>query len=435
LTTSARSSTYIYVTLIVLIIVAGVVGYYAGHSAAPGNITTTTTTTTTFTTTFTTTTTTTTTFTASQTQAPTTSSTVQLPSQLTFVEIGKGVDPYWSIVQAGMQKAAQEIQQKYGIKINAIFWVPTKEDAALQLQGIDSYLAQNINGLALAPIDPVSATPIIQKAISQGIPTITIDTDANGSARVAYLGTGNYRAGYLAGTAAYVLAKEKGYITPGATVNVGIITGSLSAENSIDRIKGFEQALTDNAKADPDINGNITFKFIGPYEDKGAASSAVNYALSILQQYPNLQIAFGVYVYEGPAWEQAFKQLGYKPGQVVTVEFDVTSNTVPPIQDGYAQVTVGQREYFMGYYGLWLLFNMTLAKLQGGTWDDALKQFIPNYPENQVYDTGVDLIGATHMEFNAPNGQKVVILSLQEYKQLATNLGIPPDLLGLQNVG
>jgi len=434
LITSARSSTYIYVTLIVLIIVAGVVGYYAGHSAAPGNITATTTTTTTTTFTTTTTTTTTTTFTASQTQAPTTSSTVQLPSQLTYVEVGKGVDPYWSVVAAGMNKAAQEIQQKYGIKINAIFWTPTKEDSAMQLQGIDSYLAQKVNGIGIAPVDPVSVAPVIQQTISQGIPVLTFDTDANQTARLAYLGTSNYHAGYLAGTAAYMLAKEKGYIKPGATVYVGIVTASLSAANSQQRVQGFKQALIDNAKADPDINGNINLQFIGPYEDKGDVSAAANYALSILQQYPNLQIAFGSNAYEGQAWEQALKQQNYKPGQVVLIEFDVTSNTVPPIQDGYALATVAQREYFMGYYTLWLLFNMTLAKLQGGTWDDALKQFIPNYPNNTVYDTGIDLVGATHMELNAPNGEKVVIESLQEYKQLNINLGVSPDLLGLQNV-
>ena len=48
-----------------------------------------------------------------------------------------------------------------------------------------------------------------------------------------------------------------------------------------------------------------------------------------------------------------------------------------------------------------------------------------------IYDTGVDLVGAKHMEFTAPTGEKVVILSLDEYKELAEKLGIPPELLGL----
>jgi len=449
---SARTApTVIYAVLVILIIVAGVVGYFAGQSAAAGGVTTTTVTETkTVTHTETKTVTQTVTVTGpapttspsptpteTTTTPPTTTTTttpVQLPSKLTFVEIGKGVHPYWSVVEAGMKMAEKEIEEKYGIEINAIFWTPTREEAALQLQGFDTYIAQGVDGIAIAPVDPVSAAPYIEKAIEQGIPVITFDTDAPESARLCYIGTGNYRAGYLAGTAAYMLAKEKGYIKPGATVKVGIITATLAALNAYERVQGFKDALMDNAKADPDIQGNIEFQFIGPYEDKGDPAAAVNFALSILQSHPDLHIAFGSNAYEGPAWAEALKQLGYEPGKVVLIEFDVTSDNVPPIQEGYALVTVGQREYFMGYYSLWLLFNMTLAKLQGGTWEDAIKQFIPDYPENDFYDTGVDLVGVDHMEFDAPIGEKVVVLSLQEYKQLCIELGIPPELLGLENV-
>lgn len=73
----------------------------------------------------------------------------------------------------------------------------------------------------------------------------------------------------------------------------------------------------------------------------------------------------------------------------------------------------------MGYYSLWLIFNATKVGLE-----QALKNFIPGYPQNRVYDTGADLVGKDHMEFTTPAGEKVIVMSLQEYKQLAIQLGV-----------
>jgi ribose transport system substrate-binding protein len=342
------------------------------------------------------------------------------PSKLVFVVIGKSVHPYWSVVEAGVKKAGQELG------VDAIFWVPTKEDVPAQLSTMDSYIAQKVAGIAIAPSDPSAATPYINKALQQGIPVITIDTDAPQSNRLVYLGTGNYKAGWLAGLVAWQLAKEKGYIKPGATIKVAMLTGSLTAMNSLERMAGFKDAIMNCSKKDPDIKGNINIVWLGPYNDQEDPTAALNLALSALQANPDLTIAFGVYAYDGPAWANALKKAGFPPGKVVLVEFDVTSDNVPPIKEGYALATIGQRQYFMGYYGVKLLYNMTKYGV-----DQALKQFIPGYPNNRIYDTGVDIVASSHKEFTAPTGDKVTIVSLDEYKALAQKLGVDPSLLGL----
>ena len=346
--------------------------------------------------------------------------TPRAPTKLVFVVIGKSVHPYWSVVEAGVKKAGQELG------VEAIFWVPTKEDVSAQLSTMDSYIAQKVAGIAIAPSDPGAATPYINKALQQGIPVITIDTDAPQSNRLAYLGTGNYKAGWLAGLVAWQLAKEKGYIKPGATIKIAMLTGSLTAMNSLERMAGFRDAIMNCSVKDPDIKGNIKIVWLGPYNDQEDPVQAYNLALSALQANPDLAIAFGVYAYDGPAWAKALKAAGFPPGKVILVEFDVTSDNVPPLVEGYAQVTVGQRQYFMGYYGVKLLYNMTKYGVE-----QALKQFIPGYPNNRIYDTGVDLVSTKHMEFTAPTGEKIVVLSLDEYKALAQRLGIDPSLLGL----
>ncbi len=403
------ASKTIAIVIVVVVIVAAIAGLAAYMTQQPPAATTTTPTETTPTTTSPSPTTTTPTTTA----APP-------PKKLKFVVIGKSVHPYWSVVEAGVKKAGEELG------VEAVFWVPKTENVQQQLSTMDTYISEGVAGIAIAPSDPDAAAPYIAKAIEKGIPVITIDTDAPNSKRLAYLGTGNYKAGWLAGLAMWQLLKEKGYVKPGATVKIGILTGSLTARNSLERIAGFKDAIMNCSQKDPDIKGNIKIEFLGPYNDKEDPVQAFNLALSVIQGNPDIAGVFGVYAYDGPAWAKALKQAGIPPGKVVLVEFDVTSDNVPPIKEGYAQVTVGQRQYFMGYLGVKLLYNMTKVG-----WEKALKQFIPGYPENKIYDTGVDLVGAKHMEFTAPTGEKVVILSLDEYKELAEKLGIPPELLGL----
>ncbi|MEM4502228.1 MAG: substrate-binding domain-containing protein, partial [Ignisphaera sp.] len=268
--------------------------------------------------------------------------------------------------------------------------------------------------------------PYIDKALQQGIHVITIDTDAPQSNRLVYLGTGNWRAGYLAGLVAWYFAKEKGYVRPGATLKIAMLTGSLTAMNSLERMDGFRKAIEECAQKDPDIRGNINLIWLGPYNDQEDPVQAFNLALSVLQSHPDLHIAFGVYAYDGPAWAKALKQAGIPPGKVVLIEFDVTSDNVPPLIEGYALATVGQRQYFMGYYGVKLLYNMTKMGI-----DNAIKQLIPDYPLNRIYDTGVDIVSTRSIKFIAPTGDEVVVMSLDEYKALAQSLGIDPALLGL----
>ena len=357
------------------------------------------------------------------------STTQRQPGKITIYVIGKGVHPYWDVVAAGVEQAEKEIKQKFGVNIDAEFWTPTKEEAALQLSQVDALIAQKITGLALAPVDAEAAIPYINKAIQQGIITITFDTDSPNSNRPIYIGTDNYKAGYLGGLSAYLIAKQKGYVKPGATLKVGIISATLAAENARNRVQGFMDAIKKSAQADPDIKGNINIQFIGPYEDKGDVSAAVSYALSILQAHPDLHIAFGSNAYEGPAWTQALKQLNYPPGKVVLVQFDVTTDNVPPAWEGYALVTIGQRQYFMGYYSVWLIYNITKMGLE-----KAIKQFLSQWPQVKAYDTGVDLVAKEHLELTAVTGEKIVIKGLSEYKREMQSLGVDPKLLGLENI-
>ncbi|MEM2588119.1 MAG: sugar-binding protein, partial [Candidatus Bathyarchaeia archaeon] len=286
--------------------------------------------------------------------------------------IGKSVHPYWSVVDKGSAKAGDELREA-GLDVTVSFWVPYKEDVPAQLKTMDSYIAEGYAGIAVAPSDPDAIIPIIRKALDAGIPVITIDTDAPNSDRLAYLGTDNYMAGRAAGEAMLEALKVMGLAKPGGKIAIG--TGSLTARNSLERMQGFRDVV--------EPAGYVCLEPVCDYED---AAKALELAAATLAANPDLVGAFGVYAYNGPAWARAVEEAG-KVGKIAIVEFDATKENIEPIKAGVIYATVAQRQYFMGYYGAKLL---ALMNMWG--WESALKFFVPRYPANKIYDTGVDVV-------------------------------------------
>ncbi len=286
--------------------------------------------------------------------------------------IGKSVHPYWSVVDKGSAKAGEELKGT-GLDVTVTFWVPTKEDVPAQLRTMDNYISEGYAGIAVAPSDPDAIKPAIKRALDAGISVITIDTDAPASDRLAYLGTDNYMAGRAAGEAMLEALKTMGLAKPGGKIAMG--TGSITARNSLERMQGFK-----------DVVEPAGYKVLEPVVDNEDAAKALELASATLAANPDLVGAFGVYAYNGPAWARAVEEAG-KVGKIAIVEFDATKENIEPIKAGVVYATVAQRQYFMGYYGVKLLALMNM-------WgrESALRFFIPRYPANRIFDTGVDIV-------------------------------------------
>src|SRR5437764_3908562 len=73
-------------------------------------------------------------------------------------------------------------------------------------------LAQKPAGILISAADASLMTPDINAALAQGIPVLTMDSDAPDSKRLFFIGTDNYRAGNLGGKLAGKLLGGKGNI-------------------------------------------------------------------------------------------------------------------------------------------------------------------------------------------------------------------------------
>src|SRR5690606_2368350 len=78
--------------------------------------------------------------------------------------------------------------------------------------------------------------------IEDGIPLVTIDSDAENSKRLAYVGTDNIEAGRVGGRE---MIRQIG--TEG---KVAIIMGGKDVKNQIERVEGFKSYLKSNSNID-----------------------------------------------------------------------------------------------------------------------------------------------------------------------------------------
>ncbi|MEK7396701.1 MAG: sugar-binding protein, partial [Candidatus Poribacteria bacterium] len=259
------------------------------------------------------------------------------PKKIKIGILGKSIHPYWDVVRLGMESAAKNLD------VDAKFFVPPTEDVPKQIQTLETWISMKFDGIAFAPSDPNAVNPVIKKAMANGILCISQDTDAPKSGRLCYIGTSNYDAGKIAGKKMAEILKGKG--------KVAICTGSITAMNSLERIKGFREALASS----PGI------KIVEPIlVDNENSAKAIELAQTTLVKNPDLNAFFGVYAFNGPSAAKAVKATG-KVGKVHVVAFDTTDEHLFMIKDGLIDAAIGQRQYFMGYLSVVVLRDMIQA--------------------------------------------------------------------------
>jgi ribose transport system substrate-binding protein len=258
---------------------------------------------------------------------------------------------YWEACRRGMEKAAEE----EGIK--GYFTGPPTTDIAKQIDIIENLIVQGVKGIGISPNDPTAVKDVIARAMKQGIPVVTFDSDAPDSKRMAYIGTDNKAAGKVAGETLAKFMGGKGEFV--------ILTGGLGAHNLNLRIEGFREAV----KNYPEMKEAD----LQPDEDDSEKATAI--AENLLISHPNLAGFFGVSAPGGPGAARAVKDAN-KVGKVVIVGFDDTPECRAYIEEGVIQATVAQRPFDMGYKAIKILVDA-----QKGT-----------KPKDKIIDTGVVVI-------------------------------------------
>jgi ribose transport system substrate-binding protein len=282
-----------------------------------------------------------------------------------IVVIGKSMNPYWTSVEKGVLAASRDLG------VETALFVPPQEDVAAQIQIMETQIAKRVTGIAIAPSNPEALEQVMRRAVAAGIIVTTLDTPpVQDSVSAAYIGTDNFAAGRIAGETMARLAPDGG--------KIGIVRGSDTALNALQRTEGFTSALAGKP-----------FQVLSPLNDREDAAVALQLATSILLTHPDLVGAFGVYAYNGPAWAKAVSE-AKSQHEIKVVGFDATADSINGIKTGAIDAVIAQREYDMGYKSVEMI---TAIRRLGQE-----KALLELGAAGGVISTGVDVVTAANLK-------------------------------------
>lgn len=280
---------------------------------------------------------------------------------------------FWKSVHAGALKASQDFAAQ-GVEVSINWKGPLREDdREQQIQAVEGFLSQGIDGILLAPLDSRALARPVEEAKQAGIPTVIFDSALESNDIVSFVATDNTRGGELA-------AEEMGKLLggKGKVLLLRYQEGSASTE---EREGGFVKKL----KADyPGIELISSNQFAGATRDtaKRASENLLNrYAEEVQGIFtPNESSTAGMLL--------ALQDI-HRAGKVVFVGFDSSQTFVDAMHTGQMQAIVVQNPYRMGELSVKTMVDHLMGKTV----------------EKKV-DTGVTLIDTKNID--SPESQKLL---------------------------
>ena len=268
---------------------------------------------------------------------------------------------YWQTLASGFNKAAAEY------KVTAKVVGPENYDPQAELAELQKAVAAKPAGILVQAADAAVLRPGIDAAIAAGVPVITVDSDADNSRRMYFIGTNNLEAGRLGGRHLAEKLGGKG----------NVVFYSFQGQPNIDdRLQGFKDVLS----AHPGIK---IVEVVDVKADRNAAFDRT-------QQF----MALG-----GAQKIDAFVSLEATSGKVVADAVKRGNGndryTLDEIKSGTIVSTIAQKPFTMGYVGLKALdevFHNPPAQLGK---DNATDSF-SHYPE--FVDTGTSLVDKSNVD-------------------------------------
>lgn len=254
-----------------------------------------------------------------------------------FALIGEEMNhDYWRLVGEGAKKA----EEKYDVFVE--YEGPKRSNPAEQLKLLDIALKSKVDGIIVQALND-AFTPLINRAIEEGIPIVTIDTDSPESLRNAYIGTDNYVAGQLAGEA--LIEDTNGEAT------VGIITGSFDNAHHQLRVKGFRDAVEK-------VKG---IEIVAVEESNITRVEAEEKAYKLLTEHENITAFYGTSSFDGIGIVAAAKSLN-KQDNLYVITFDPLVENIQLLEKGDIDAIVEQQPFEMGYRSIEMMLDIINGK-------------------------------------------------------------------------
>ena len=275
--------------------------------------------------------------------------------------------PYWQQANAGLSKAAAQLQVKSEMV------GPEAYDPKAERDEFKRIMGKKPTGILVSVSDPAVLGADIDAAIAQGIPVVTIDSDAPAAKRLLFIGTDNNKAGVMGAKVLVEKLQGKG--------NVVVFTIQGQA-NLTERLHGYKNTL----EAHPQI------KITEVIDMQGDPRIAFDKTKEMLEKGSKVDAFVCLEAIACPEVADVLER--QKATDKVVVAMDTDQRTIEAIQKGLISATIGQKPFTMAFTGLKLLDDLhhhPLVPLASNWMQDSFSP-IPTF-----VDTGATLIDKSNV--------------------------------------
>jgi ribose transport system substrate-binding protein len=276
---------------------------------------------------------------------------------------------YWQSALQGLTHAVAELGVKGEMQ------GPDGHDPNGEHEAFQRALAQKPAGILVSATDANILGPDIDSAIGQGIPVITIDSDAPDSKRLFFVGTDNFNAGTIGGNLAAKLLGDKGEV---------VIFTIASQANLKERLNGYKAAFADHAgihiQQVIDMNGNSDIAF--------------DNAKKLIDTKAKVDAFICLEALACPAVADVVNRENMV-GKMHIVAMDTDPNTVDWVKKGVISATIAQKPWTMAYFGTKLVADLHLhpPKPLSNNWKENMFAPVPQFVDTGTFVVNKDNVG------------------------------------------
>ncbi|MFE9575764.1 sugar ABC transporter substrate-binding protein [Nocardia sp. NPDC006044] len=257
-------------------------------------------------------------------------------NSVAVVTHGSPGDAFWNVVKNGAEAAGKDL----GVRVE----YNSAGDPGQQAKLIDNAVAQGVDGLVVSMANPDALLPSIQKAITAGIPVVTINSGEGESVKygaIGHVGQSESLAGQAAGKRLADAKKTKLLCVIHEAGNIG----------ANQRCEGATKAFGNGTTLQVDINNptDAQSRIKGALE----ADKSIDAVLTL-----NSQVA-----------ARAVDGVKEAQSAATVATFDLNTDVVEAIRAGKLLFAVDQQQYEQGYLPVVLLqaYRTNLNTVGGGT--------------------------------------------------------------------
>ncbi len=304
-------------------------------------------------------------------------------ADMTFVLVPKNLgNPYFDTANNGAQEAAGELG------VTVLYQGPASADATQQIQLINSLIAQNVSGLAVAADDSDALVPTGKEAMDAGIPVVSWDSAIAPDGRVLHI---NQAVLHDIGAIQIQMASDLAGPDGG---QIAVLSATSTAPNQNAWIEVMKEVLTQPEYA----NLELVDVVYGDDDD----TKSYNEAQALFKKYPDLKVIIAPTTVGIAAAARAVTDEDLI-GKVAVTGLGTPNQMREYVKNGASPQFALWNPADLGYLSIYILDALANKTITGAPGDTFTAGRLGDYTIEEDPDLGVNVLLGLPFIYNADN--------------------------------